>query len=67
MVVFDGLRDIDDPLLAFVVQDVVFAQVGMDEATCLVHYAHVGQHLEIETGPFRVFFLCCKTLEAYIL
>lgn len=41
MIVLDALRDVDDVEVAFVVEDVVLREVGVDEFTLVEEFADV--------------------------
>ena len=48
MVFFDGLGDVDDVDLAAVVEEVVLAQIGVDEAADFEHAADEEEELGVE-------------------
>ena len=60
MVVFDGLRDIDDVEMGVVVEDVVFGKVGVDKLTFLIHLSNRKEEflVEVEVGGRRDLGFC---------
>ena len=53
VVVFDGLRDIDDVEVGNVVKDLVFGKIGVDEFAFAIHFANDEEKLLISVGVGR--------------
>lgn len=54
MVVLDALRDIDDVEVAFMVEDVVLREVGVDEFTLVEEFADVEDQFFVQRRVFRL-------------
>ena len=50
MIMFDGLRDIDDVEVGVVIEDVVFGKVGVDKFAFVIHLAHCEEELLVQVG-----------------
>jgi hypothetical protein len=50
MLLLDALRDVDNPEVCFMVQDVVFGEVGVHEAAFVEESAHSEEELGVERG-----------------
>ena len=48
------LTDIDDIELLLVVEDVVLAQICVDQSACLVHHTHVSEQFHVVRAPSRL-------------
>jgi len=54
MVMFHALRDVDDEWVAFVVEDVVFGEIGMHELALVEELANVEYEIEIQRRVDRL-------------
>lgn len=52
MVMFHRLRHVYHIHFIFVIQQIVFAQIGMDKLALLIENPHVGYHLQIDFWKF---------------
>ena len=64
MIVFDGLRDIDDIEVGVMIEDVVFGEIGVDEFTFVVHLANYEEELLVQLGVGRGGYLGLRILES---
>ncbi len=47
MIMFHGLRNVDNPYLLFIVKHIVFRKVAMDKTALMIHSAHNKENIRI--------------------